>query len=146
MHASIRRVPKRPWPVLRQRPCKTSSFSRAVRDYWRRWAQEDDKVRTGGMMTGGKCGWTVVETQANIDYDSDATAKNMVVARKTSGSCTVKGDSGGPVYTVNSSDAATAKGIISGGGGGATKAAGGWTRAGLSSPTWDWPTALSPAP
>ncbi|MDG5808900.1 TetR family transcriptional regulator [Streptomyces ossamyceticus] len=42
----------------------------------------------------------------------------MVVARKTSGSCTVKGDSGNPVYTINCSSAATAKGIISGGGGG----------------------------
>ncbi|MGW7405551.1 hypothetical protein ACWGI9_17735 [Streptomyces sp. NPDC054833] len=33
---------------------KTSSSSRAVQDYWRRWAQEGDKICTGGMMTGEK--------------------------------------------------------------------------------------------
>jgi hypothetical protein len=31
---------------------KASSSSRPVEDYWRRWAQSGDKVRTGGMMTG----------------------------------------------------------------------------------------------
>lgn len=42
----------------------------------------------------------------------------MVVAKKTSGSCTINGDSGCPVYTVDGSGCTFAKGIIPGGGGG----------------------------
>lgn len=110
---------------------KTSSSSRLVKDYWRRWAQEGDKVCTGGMMTGEQCGWKVTDTQATVHYDNGTTAKNMVTARKTSGACTIKGDSGGPVYTVNSVGEATAKGIISGGGGG-----GGDERGGTFDPCW----------
>jgi hypothetical protein len=49
----------------------------------------------------------------------------MVVAKKTSGSCTISGDSGGPVYTVDSSGRAIAKGILSGGGGGGSDNSGG---------------------
>lgn len=69
-------------------------------------------------MTGEVCGWQVTATQATVPYDNGTTARNMAVARKTSGSCTVKGDSGGPVYTVDGSGQAYAKGILSGGGGG----------------------------
>ncbi|MER5402716.1 DNRLRE domain-containing protein [Streptomyces sp. NPDC002599] len=104
---------------------KTSSSSRLVKDYWRRWAQEGDKVCTGGMMTGEQCGWTVTHTQATIHYDNGTTARNMVAAKKSSGACTINGDSGGPVYTVNSVGEATAKGIISGGGGGGSDDRGG---------------------
>ncbi|MFF9484514.1 DNRLRE domain-containing protein [Streptomyces sp. NPDC014676] len=110
---------------------KTSSSSRPVHDYWRRWAQSGDKVCTGGMMTGEKCGWKVTDTQATIRYSGGTTARNMVVAKKTSGSCTIKGDSGGPVYTVDGSGRAFAKGIISGGGGG-----GGDDSGGLFDPCW----------
>ncbi|MFJ4774264.1 DNRLRE domain-containing protein [Streptomyces uncialis] len=110
---------------------KTSSSSRAVQDYWRRWAQKGDKVCTGGMMTGEKCGWKVADTQVTFRYSGGTTARNMVVAKKTSGSCTVNGDSGGPVYTVDSSGQAYAKGIISGGGGG-----GGDRSGGLLDPCW----------
>lgn len=105
---------------------KTSSSSRPVQDYWRRWAQEGDKICTGGMMTGEKCGWEVTDTQATVHYSGGTTAKNMVVAKKTSGSCTIKGDSGGPVYTVDGSGRAYAKGIISGGGGGGSDNSGGF--------------------
>ncbi|MFJ6660262.1 DNRLRE domain-containing protein [Streptomyces sp. NPDC091377] len=110
---------------------KTSSSSRPVHDYWRRWAQSGDKVCTGGMMTGEKCGWKVTDTQVTVHYSGGTTARNMVVAKKTSGSCTVKGDSGGPVYTVDGSGRAFAKGIISGGGGG-----GGDNSGGLFDPCW----------
>ncbi|MGV9321189.1 DNRLRE domain-containing protein [Streptomyces sp. NPDC003660] len=110
---------------------KTSSSSRYVTDYWRRWAQEGDKVCTGGMMTGEKCGWKVTDTQVTIHYSGGTTARNMVAAKKTSGSCTIKGDSGGPVYTVDSDGDARAKGIISGGGGG-----GGDNSGGLFDPCW----------
>ncbi|MDX3704599.1 DNRLRE domain-containing protein [Streptomyces europaeiscabiei] len=110
---------------------KTSESSRPVKDYWRRWAQEDDKVCTGGMMTGEKCGWEVTDTQVTFDYSGGTTARNMVVAKKTSGSCTTNGDSGGPVYTIDSSGRAYAKGIISGGGGGGSDKSGG-----LFDPCW----------
>ncbi|WP_326607806.1 hypothetical protein OG930_40890 [Streptomyces sp. NBC_01799] len=46
----------------------------------------------------------MTDTQATIHYSGGTTAKNMVVARKTSGSCTINGDSGGPVYTIDSRD------------------------------------------
>lgn len=104
---------------------KASNSSRYVHDYWRRWAQNGDKVCTGGMMTGEVCGWKVVATQAAKRYTGGTTAKNMVIARKSSGSCTVKGDSGGPVYTVDGSGRAYAKGIVSGGGGGGSDNSGG---------------------
>ncbi|WP_409473013.1 trypsin-like serine protease [Streptomyces sp. HC307] len=111
---------------------KTSGTSRPVKDYWRRWAQSGDQFCTGGMMTGEKCGWKVKSTRATVKYDDDGSvARNMVVAKKTSGSCTVKGDSGGPTYTVDGSGRAYAKGIISGGGGG-----GGDNSGGLFDPCW----------
>ncbi|WP_392749771.1 Ig-like domain-containing protein [Streptomyces sp. LN590] len=104
---------------------KTSTSSRPVHGYWKRWAQSGDKVCTGGMMTGEVCGWKVTDTQATVHYSSGTTAKNMVIAKKTSGSCTISGDSGGPVYTVDSSGRAFAKGILSGGGGGGSDNSGG---------------------
>ncbi|MEU3743766.1 MULTISPECIES: trypsin-like serine protease [Streptomyces] len=82
-------------------------------------------VCTGGMMTGEVCGWKVVATQATKRYTEGTTARNVVIARKSSGSCTVKGDSGGPVYTVDGSGRAYAKGIVSGGGGGGSDNSGG---------------------
>ncbi|MEU6524215.1 DNRLRE domain-containing protein [Streptomyces sp. NPDC046924] len=103
-----------------------STSSRAVRDYWRRWAQRGDKLCTGGMMTGEKCGWKVTATQATVKYSTGLVAKNMVVAEKDSGACTTGGDSGGPTYTVDSNGRAIAKGIISGGGGGGSDNSGGF--------------------
>ncbi|MEV8459819.1 MULTISPECIES: DNRLRE domain-containing protein [Streptomyces] len=110
---------------------KTSSSSRSVYGYWTRWAQSGDQVCTGGMMTGEMCGWKITATQATIHYSGGTTAKNMVVAKKTSGSCTIKGDSGAPVYTVNGSGEARAKGILSGGGGGGSD-----NRGGFFDPCW----------
>ncbi|MHB9858309.1 DNRLRE domain-containing protein [Streptomyces sp. YIM S03343] len=104
----------------------TSSSSRPVHDYWHRWAQSGDSVCTGGMMSGELCGWKVIATQATVHYSTGTTAKNMVVARKTSGHCVIGGDSGGPVYTVDSNGAAYAKGIVSGGGGGGSDHSGGY--------------------
>jgi hypothetical protein len=110
---------------------------------WRGWAQGGDKVCTGGMMTGEKCGWKVTDTQVNFTYSGGTKVKNMVVAKKTSASCTINGDSGGPVYTVDSSGRAFAKGIAVAV---AATAAGCSTRAGCTSPTLGWPTAPSPEP
>lgn len=76
-------------------------------------------------MTGEVCGWQATATQATVHYDSGTTARNMVVARKTSGPCTVNGDSGGPVYTVDGSGQGYAKGILSGGGSGGSDNSGG---------------------
>ncbi|MEV5785600.1 hypothetical protein AB0M86_23355 [Streptomyces sp. NPDC051639] len=70
------------------------------------------------MQTGEMCGWKVTGTQATVHYTTGTTAENMVIAKKTSGPCSKKGDSGRPVYTVDSSGRAFAKGIVSGGGGG----------------------------
>ncbi|MFF2996548.1 DNRLRE domain-containing protein [Streptomyces sp. NPDC057950] len=105
---------------------KTSGSSRPVHGYWTRWAHSGDTVCTGGMQTGEMCGWKVTGTQATVHYTTGTTAKNMVIAKKTSGSCNKKGDSGGPVYTVDSSGRAFAKGIISGGGGGGGDNSGGF--------------------
>ncbi|GAB2826602.1 hypothetical protein GCM10027073_64610 [Streptomyces chlorus] len=97
-----------------------------VRDNWRRWAQRGDKLCTGGMVTGEKCGWKVTATQATVKYSSGMVAKNVVVAEKGSGACTTPGDSGGPTYTVDSSGRAIAKGVICGGGGGGSDNSGGF--------------------
>ncbi len=70
------------------------------------------------MQTSEVCGWQVTDTPATVHYSGGATAKNMVIAKETSGSCAEDGDSGGPVYTVDSSGRALARGILSGGGGG----------------------------
>lgn len=103
----------------------TSGSSRSVHGYWKRWAQSGDQVCTGGMQTGEMCGWKVTDTQATIHYSSGTTAKNMVVAKKTSGSCSIPGDSGAPVYTVDNKGHAIAKGTLSGGGrGGGDKSSG----------------------
>ncbi|WP_392957648.1 DNRLRE domain-containing protein [Streptomyces sp. LN245] len=105
---------------------KTSSSSRSVHGYWKRWAQSGDQVCTGGMMTGELCGWKVTDTQATVHYTTGSTAKNVVIAKKTSGSCSISGDSGAPVYTVDSNGRAIAKGILSGGGGGGSDNSGGF--------------------
>jgi hypothetical protein len=103
-----------------------STSSRAVHDYRRRWAQRGDKLCTGGMVTGEKCGWKVTATQATMKYSSGTIARNVVLAERTSGACVRPDDSGGPAYTVDSSGRAYAKGIISGGGGGGRDNSGGF--------------------
>ncbi|MFZ4264263.1 DNRLRE domain-containing protein [Streptomyces arboris] len=102
-----------------------STKSRVVADRWKRWAQKGDKVCTGGMVTGERCGWKVTATQATVKYEKGTVAKNVVVARKTESACVRKGDSGGPVYTVDGKGRAYARGIISGGGGGGGDHSGG---------------------
>lgn len=62
------------------------------------------------MQTSEVCGWQATDTPATVHYSGGATAKNMVIAKETSGSCAEDGDPGGPVYTVDSSGRALARG------------------------------------
>lgn len=62
-------------------------------------------------------GWKVTATPGD---------RPLRLRPKTSGSCVIKGDSGGPVCTADSSGRAHAKGIISGGGCGGSDHSGGY--------------------
>ncbi|MFF4535025.1 hypothetical protein [Streptomyces aureus] len=94
---------------------KKDSILRRVEDRWTRRSKKADKVCTGGARSSEVCGWKVTATQQRVNYGNGTVALNMTVAEKNSGSCTLSGDSGGPVYTVKSNGAVNAKGIISGG-------------------------------
>jgi hypothetical protein len=81
-----------------------------------------DLYCTGGRVSGDLCNWKVVwSAPGNYTYSyhlSDGTPISETVRRvwrgEKHGGCIQGGDSGGPVYTVNSTGSAVAKGIISG--------------------------------
>ncbi|WP_283134945.1 trypsin-like serine protease [Rhizohabitans arisaemae] len=102
----------------------TSGASRVVTAPWSRRSKAGDKYCVGGATQGELCGWVVGLTGINIKYSSGTVARNLVRGKKQ-GKCTDYGDSGGPVYTVNSAGKVVAKGIHSGKGGGGTDNYGG---------------------
>lgn len=106
-----------------------SITSSPVRAMWSRRAQVGDRYCTGGYRTGEMCGWRVDRVGINIKYnDGEGTGRNLVEGSKQD-QCTLKGDSGGPVFTVQSDGGIVAKGLISGGGGGGDDDFGGaWDR------------------
>ncbi|MGJ6966204.1 hypothetical protein ACSDR0_30280 [Streptosporangium sp. G11] len=96
---------------------KTSGSSRAVGGMWSRRPTYGDQYCTGGTSTGELCGWKVNALKINVRYGSGNYARNMIRGYKQ-GQCNIGGDSGGPVYTVNSAGKVIAKGVHSGSGGG----------------------------
>ncbi|GAA0412762.1 hypothetical protein GCM10009530_76610 [Microbispora corallina] len=96
---------------------KTSKTSRPVSAMWSRRADYGDQYCTGGAMAGELCGWRVNALRINFKWSDGRITKNMIRGIKQ-GQCIIKGDSGGPVYTVTSAGNVVAKGIQSGKGGG----------------------------
>jgi hypothetical protein len=91
---------------------------------WSRRAQSGDQYCTSASYSGEICGWTVNTTQVNVTYSTGEVGRNMIRSRSKQGWCTRPGDSGGSVFTANSSGV-TAKGVHSGGGGGGSDYYGG---------------------
>ncbi|TDC64101.1 trypsin-like serine protease [Micromonospora sp. KC207] len=95
----------------------TSSTNRPVAGPASRSPKIGDKYCTGGSTKGSICNWKVVATGTTVRYDDGTVARNMTKGTKH-GHCTAPGDSGGPIFTINSAGKIVAKGIHSGGGGG----------------------------
>ncbi|MCF2525898.1 S1 family peptidase [Yinghuangia soli] len=116
----------------------TSTSARPVGAMWSRRSAVGDKYCTGGASTGEHCGWTVTAVGITVKYDSGTIVRNTVKGMKL-GQCLIGGDSGGPVYTVNSVGKVVAKGVTSGGGGGGSDDWGGaWDRCeGYFTDIWD---------
>ncbi|CAL9502991.1 DNRLRE domain-containing protein [Streptomyces sp. enrichment culture] len=95
---------------------KKDSILRRVADRATSRSTIGQKVCSGGARTSEVCGWKVTETKKRINFSTGAVGQNLTIAEKSSGKCLIKGDSGGPVYTIRSSGSVTARGIISGSG------------------------------
>lgn len=104
-------------------PVSTTATAR-VKAMWSRRAQKGDQYCVGGSYFGEICGWTVGATSIDV-YSSGKWKRNVVMSRLKTGKCTGPGDSGGPVYTVNSDGSVTAKGIFNGTHGGGSDSYGG---------------------
>lgn len=103
----------------------SSSTSYPVRSMWHRRAQSGDQFCTGGVVSGELCGWTVDKVGADVKTNMGIN-HNQVTSKGKQGWCQKQGDSGGPVYTVNSDGSVAAKGMISSGGGGGSDGYGGY--------------------
>jgi hypothetical protein len=88
-----------------------------VRLVWGRWSLYGDTFCLGGFKGGELCGYTVVDTFANVWYSATGEwARNVTQGTKSSTTgCFKLGDSGGSVFTIYQ-DGVAAKGIFSGGG------------------------------
>lgn len=95
----------------------TSSTSRVVAGPWSRSPKLGDKYCTGGSTKGTICNWKVTAINTTVKYSDGTIARNVTKGTKH-GHCTAPGDSGGPIFTINSAGKILAKGIHSGGGGG----------------------------
>ncbi|AXG12656.1 hypothetical protein DN585_03765 [Intrasporangium calvum] len=84
-----------------------------------------DPYCTGGSVSGEICGWTVRYPRTDHRYSNGELARNVAVSYSKQGWCTRPGDSGGPIYIVNSDGSVRARGIHSGGGGGGSDYYGG---------------------
>ncbi|RZB13648.1 hypothetical protein StrepF001_42950 [Streptomyces sp. F001] len=90
------------------------SQTRRVQDRWTTRSKVGEQFCYGGSTTGEVCGWKVTSGKQTIEYGDGTIVKNVTRAKKSSGTCAVGGDSGGPVYTVLSNGHIYAKGVISG--------------------------------
>ncbi|MGW4461517.1 trypsin-like serine protease [Micromonospora sp. NPDC004704] len=95
----------------------TSSTSRVVGGISSRAPKTGDHYCTGGSTKGTICNWKVTSVNVTVKYSDGTVARNMTKGTKH-GHCTAPGDSGGPIFTINSAGKIIAKGIHSGGGGG----------------------------
>ena len=77
---------------------------------------ERDRICSGGSYSGELCGWEVSRVATSVRYKDGQWARNVSVATRTDGRCTMAGDSGGPIYRPHSNNSVHAHGILSGGG------------------------------
>jgi hypothetical protein len=97
----------------------SSSTYATVKEMWSRSPANGDQFCTGGVVSGEVCGWTVSKFVDHV-YSNNEVLRHGVESKTKQGQCLIGGDSGGPVYTVRSDGAISAKGIVSGiSGGGA---------------------------
>ncbi|WP_134103349.1 hypothetical protein [Kribbella pratensis] len=98
----------------------TSSLWRNVIGRFNRKSYPLDKYCTGGSTTGEICGFAVRTASYDVDYYDNGTyvgtARNVTYGIPPSTGNVTNGDSGGPVYTVDSNGQVQAKGVISGAG------------------------------
>jgi hypothetical protein len=88
----------------------------AVRSMWTTVPVAGEQYCTGGSNTYALCGWGVDLVRINYRYSTTGEwALNVTKGLKNFGTSTNSGDSGGPVYTVNTDGTIQAKGIHSGG-------------------------------
>ncbi|MBB4942786.1 hypothetical protein FHR32_007186 [Streptosporangium album] len=97
----------------------TSGEKRPVRRSWTRRSVPGDLFCIGGRTTGQSCNWKVEEVNKPIPQGIDGggfagTLANGVRATRR-GDCSEGGDSGGPIFTIESDGYVVAKGILSGG-------------------------------
>lgn len=91
-----------------------SSSSINVVRKWHRSPAQGDRYCTGGRVSGEQCGWAVGWSAAgNYTYTKTGEVARRVWRGTKKGKCIIGGDSGGPVYTIDSAGS-YAKGIISG--------------------------------
>jgi streptogrisin C len=101
-------------PYIYRGGFNSSSFS-PVAGKWGRSPASGDRYCTGGRVSGEQCGWEVKWSAAgNYTYTVNDEVARHVWRGEKRGHCIEAGDSGGPVYTVDSSGRVLAKGIISG--------------------------------
>ncbi len=92
-----------------------STSSAAVTGKWHRSPVRGDDYCTGGRIRFQLCGWrVVVNAPGNYYYNGSGETARKVWRGAKYGRCIRGGDSGGPVYTVNSNGSVAAKGIVSG--------------------------------
>lgn len=103
-----------------------TTTSRVVLGEWATEPMLNEQFCSDGAVTFEMCGWKVqYSTYRNIAYSSTAIARQVYVGVRYDSAQIIKGDSGGPVYTiVSGTPNVQAKGIISGSG---TDANGGHT-------------------
>lgn len=98
----------------------TSSTSSSIIDRkWHRSPQTGDQFCSGGTRSGELCGWVVRATNVTFEYSNGEILRGGFRATRA-GACIIGGDSGGPVFTVQSDGKLAAKGIISGSNGSST--------------------------
>jgi hypothetical protein len=110
-----------------------STSSAPVTGMFSRRAQSGDQFCTGGSSRksdgnagpGEICGWTVDVARVDYQYATGHWWRNIIRAKSKQGWCNRPGDSGAPVYIVNSGGSVTAKGILDGAGGGGSDYYGG---------------------
>lgn len=91
---------------------KTSNASRDVARA--ELAYKNKKYCTGGRNRGALCGWKIDKIAMRVNYSGGMVGRNLFRGKKK-GWCLWGGDSGGSVYTTQSSNGKiVAKGIISG--------------------------------
>jgi hypothetical protein len=91
----------------------SSTLWRNVVARFTRKSVEGDKYCVGGSVSGELCGFQAYTASYDVKYGDEGVARN-VTAGFTGGSNAQSGDSGGPVYQVNSAGQVVAKGIHSG--------------------------------